>query len=134
MEQIDRFIEIKCEMARQYTEGLSGLPGLKLPVEKPEVKNVYWMYAIELAEESGFNAEQLAAALAGKGIATRPFFLGLHEQPVFHNMGLFVGEQFPVAERIARRGLYLPSGLTITGKDIDSICKKVKEIICPNII
>jgi len=29
-------------------------------------------------------------------------------------MGLFAGEQYPVAENIARRGFYLPSGLALT--------------------
>jgi perosamine synthetase len=130
LEQIERFVKVKREMARKYSEGLAGIPGLKLPVEKPGVKNVYWMYAIELAEESGFDAEQLAALLAERGIATRPFFLGLHEQPVFHDLGLFVGERYPVAERIARQGLYLPSGLTITDEQISVVITAIQEALC----
>lgn len=130
LEQIDRFVEIKREMARKYSERLAGIPGIKLPVEKPGVKNVYWMYAIELAEESGFDAERLAALLEDQGIATRPFFLGLHEQPVFHDMGLFVGERYPVAERIARQGLYLPSGLTITDEQISVVITLIREALC----
>lgn len=126
LEQIDRFIEIKRSMAKKYSEGLVGIPEIKLPMEMPGVKNVYWMYAIELAEESGFDADRLAAHLAGMGIATRPFFLGLHEQPVFHDMGLFIDERYPVAERIARQGLYLPSGLTITDEQISAVVAAVR--------
>ena len=44
-------------------------------------------------------------------IGTRPFFWGMHEQPVFRKMGWYQNEQFPVTERIARRGFYVPSGL-----------------------
>jgi len=130
LEQIDRFIEIKRAMAKKYSKGLAGTPGLKLPVEMPGVKNVYWMYAIELAEESGFDAGRLAAHLAEQGIVTRPFFLGLHEQPVFHTMGLFVDERYPVAERIARQGLYLPSGLTITDEQISKVVVAIREALC----
>lgn len=130
LEQIERFVKVKREMARKYSEGLAGIPGVKCPVEKPDVKNVYWMYAIELAEESGFDAERLAALLAKRGIATRPFFLGLHEQPVFHGMGLFIGERYPVAERIARQGLYLPSGLTITDEQMSVVITTIREVIC----
>ena len=40
---------------------------------------------------------------------TRPFFLGMHEQPVFQDMGLFLDEHYPVAEHIAARDCtYLP--------------------------
>ena len=130
LEQIDRFVEIKRKMAKKYSEGLAGIPGIKLPVEKPGVKNVYWMYAIELAKDSGFDADRLAAHLAERGIVTRPFFLGLHEQPVFHDAGLFVGERYPVAERIARQGLYLPSGLTITDEQISKIITAIQEVLC----
>jgi perosamine synthetase len=60
---------------------------------------------------------------------TRPFFLGMHEHPVFHEMGLFKGEQYPVAERIARQGLYLPSGLTLTEEQMDIVSTAVKEVV-----
>lgn len=129
LEQIEKFVSLKRDMARKYYEGLCGIPGIKLPVEKTGVKNVYWMYAIELAEDTGFNADQVAVRLAEKGIATRPFFLGLHEQPVFHDMGLFRNENYPVAERIARQGLYLPSGLTITDNQIAEVISTIKEVL-----
>lgn len=129
LEQIDRFIEIKREMGRKYSEGLADISGIKLPVEKPGAKNVYWMYAIELAEDCGLNADQMASQLAEHGIATRPFFLGLHEQPVFHDMGLFIGENYPVAERIGRQGLYLPSGHTLTEEQIALVCNAVRTIL-----
>jgi len=129
LEQIDRFIEIKRKNAKQYTEGLKDIRGIKLPVEKEWARNVYWMYAIELSADLEITAELMAARLAERGIATRPFFLGLHEQPVFHRMGLYIGEHYPVAERIARQGLYLPSGLTLTDEQIRHVCESVKTVV-----
>ena len=129
LELIDRFVEIKRKNAQRYTQGLRGSRGIKTPVEKEWAKNVYWMYAIELSEELGVTAEQMAEHLADKGIGTRPFFLGLHEQPVFHRMGLYIGEHYPMAERIARQGLYLPSGHTLTEKQVGYVCEAVKVIV-----
>lgn len=129
MERIDEFVEIKRRNARLYNESLKEIQGLKLPIEKSWAKNVYWMYGIELDENIGINAEQLAQKLKNKGIETRPFFLGLHEQPCFHDIGLFIGEKYPVAERIARYGLYLPSGLTLKEEQIQKICEEVRNII-----
>ena len=66
---------------------------------------------------------QFARRLAEKGIETRPFFLGMHEQPVFQAIGLFQNEKYPVAERLARQGLYIPSGLTIRDDEIEKVLK-----------
>jgi perosamine synthetase len=60
---------------------------------------------------------------------TRPFFLGMHEQPAFHKMGMFLDEQHPVAEQIARQGLYLPSGMTITEEQIERVCEVVRKVL-----
>ena len=84
---------------------------------------------IVLDENTGLDAVQFAQKLKEKGVETRPFFLGMHEQPVFHDMGLFLNEQYPVAERIARQGLYLPSGLTLTEAQLEQVCNAVREVI-----
>jgi perosamine synthetase len=128
-ERIDELIEKKRWIGRSYNERLKDIKGLILPVEESWAKNVYWMYGIVLDRNIGFDAVKFAKELREKGIDTRPFFLGMHEQPVFHKMGLFKDEHYPVAERIARQGLYLPSGLTLTEKDIDTVVRAVREVI-----
>ncbi|MDI3545097.1 MAG: perosamine synthetase [Clostridia bacterium] len=129
MERIEEFVEIKRKNAMLYNKLLADIEGLQLPVEKEWAKNVYWMYGVVLDEKTGLNAEEFANKLKEKGVATRPFFLGMHEQPVFQKMGLFKGEHYPVAERIARQGLYLPSGLTLTEEQIEKVVKAVKEVL-----
>jgi perosamine synthetase len=49
----------------------------------------------------------------------------MHEQPVLRERGLFVDECYPVAERLARQGLYLPSGLGLTESQLDQVCNAV---------
>jgi perosamine synthetase len=44
-------------------------------------------------------------------------------------MGLFLKEKYPVAERIARRGLYLPSGMALRTEQIDLVCHAVKKVL-----
>ena len=85
------------------------------------------MYGVVLSEETGMDAAGFAKALADRGIETRPFFLGMHEQPVFMKKGLFKKDRYPVAERIARRGLYLPSGLALTNDQIECSAQALKE-------
>jgi perosamine synthetase len=87
------------------------------------------MYAVLLEESVPFDAEEFARRLLEHGVQTRPFFLGMHEQPVYKNLGLFKDIYFPVTERIARRGLYLPSGQAITNKQIEQVVMVTKKII-----
>lgn len=129
LEQIEKLIQIKRQNAALYKEYLTDLEGIKLSVEKEWAKNVYWMYGIEMKDEVKMDNEELDRRLREKGIDTRPFFLGMHEQPVFHKMGLFEGESYPVAERLSRRGLYLPSGLALREEQIETVCQALYDIL-----
>jgi len=129
LERIEESIKHKRWMGAAYTERLRDVPGLQLPVEEPWAKNVYWMYGVVLDESTGLDAAEFARRLAERGVMTRPFFLGMHEQPVFKQMGLFLNERHPVAERIARQGLYLPSGMTLTESQIDAVCVAVRDVL-----
>ena len=63
------------------------------------------------------------------GVGTRPFFWPMHEQPVFRDRGLFEGERHPVAERLARRGFYLPSGLGLTQAQAEAVAERVLKAL-----
>ncbi|MBI2320645.1 MAG: DegT/DnrJ/EryC1/StrS family aminotransferase, partial [Chloroflexi bacterium] len=114
MERMDAIVARKRWIGQEYARRLRDIPGLQLPVEMTWARSVYWMYGLVLDEALGLSAADLARRLRECGVDTRPFFLGMHEQPVFHARGLFRGERYPVAERLARQGLYLPSGLALT--------------------
>lgn len=130
--QVERFEEIverKRWMGAEYNRRLSDLPQLQLPPDEPWARNVYWMYGLVVSEETGFDADTFAQALMQRGVQTRPFFWGMHEQPVLQNKGLFKGESHPVAERIARQGLYLPTGLALTEEQLVEVCEVVHEVL-----
>ncbi len=130
--QIERIAEIvarKRSIAAAYNQLLQDLPGITLPVEEAWAHNVYWVYGVVLDDKTGQMALQMAEKLRERGIETRPFFLGMHEQPVFNQMGMFHGECYPVAERLARQGFYIPSGLTISDQQIDEVATALKECL-----
>ena len=130
--QLERFAEIVAKkrwMGKAYTERLKDIPCLQLPFEEPWARQVYWMYGVVLDESAGMDAAEFARRLQSLGVQTRPFFLGMHEQPVFLNRGLFHGERYPVAERIARQGLYLPSGLALTENQLEQVCEALREVL-----
>lgn len=129
LERMNDILARKRWLGAAYNERLRDIPGLQLPIEADWARHVYWMYAIVLDERTGLDAAQFARLLSEQGVQTRPFFLGMHEQPVFHKRGLFIDEHYPVTERIARQGLYLPSGLAITEAQIDRVGDAVRKIL-----
>ena len=129
LERMDQIIEKKRWMGREYGKRLQGVPGLQLPVEEVWARSVYWMYGVVIARETGTDASEFSKQLADRGIETRPFFLGMHEQPVLRRLGLFQGEQYPVADRLARQGLYLPSGLALKEEQLETVVESVRELL-----
>jgi perosamine synthetase len=129
VERIDDHLMRKRRIAAHYRERLRDISGVRLPVERPNVKNVYWMYGIVLDDSIPTDAATLGARLKEQGVDSRPFFLGMHEQPVLRELGLFASETYPVTERLARRGLYLPSGLGLGEAEIDRVCLTVERCL-----
>ena len=130
LERLDEFVLRKRAIGKKYTKLLAGIPGLQLPLAHSEyADNIYWVYGLLLDDSVPFDAAEAMTRLGKSGIGTRPFFWPMHEQPVFHRMGLFTGEHYPVAERIARRGFYIPSGLALTDEQIERSATAVKELL-----
>ena len=67
--------------------------------------------------------------LAEKKIGTSPFFWPMHEQPVFKKRGLFECEFYPVAENLARRGFYIPSGLALNAEQQKRVASSVSTFL-----
>lgn len=146
LESIDRTIERKLDMANMYSKAFRDLP-LKLPVEHQWAKNVIWMYAVVLCEEKRsqsyfennwehmspeeylrWPSYKIMKRLEENNIQTRPFFIGIHEQPVLRKSGYFKDESYPVTEKISRTGFYLPSGQAITDIQIEEVIRVLRGL------
>ena len=128
VKHVDEYIAKKQWMADFYGARLKDVPGLRLPITKSYVKNVYWMYGVLVdPTKFGMTKDELRAKLKEKGIDTRDFFYSPNVQPVllekFGDMGAF-----PNTDYIANNGLYLPSGLALTEAEADYVCATVQQI------
>lgn len=129
MERIDEFVGLKRKIGFKYLEEFKKINCIKAQIEKPSAKMVFWMYGIELSADLNLDAKTVMALLAERKIGTRPFFLGLHEQPALHKKGLFMDERYPITERASKLGFYLPSSITLKDKDIEWITSQLKDVI-----
>ena len=129
VERMEQIVARKRWMAAAYTEPLKGIPGLKLPIERPWARNVYWMYAVELEQAAGLDASHFAQKLQEREDQIRLFFIGMHSQPVLRDRGLFEVEEYPAADKISRQGLYLPSGMALSESQLDQVCEAVRKVL-----
>jgi perosamine synthetase len=130
LERLDQFVERKRRMGQFYHQHFSEMEEITLsPTQTKYAKNIYWVFGMVLSDMVPFGADEMMARLAKLNVGSRPFFWGMHEQPVFHKMGLFQGEHYPITERISRKGFYIPSGLGITEEQQIRVVAAVKEAL-----
>jgi perosamine synthetase len=126
LEKVHEFIEARRSHAREYSRRLEGIAGLSLPAEAPWARHVHWMYALLVdRREFGLGRDDLRRVLAEHGVETRSFFVPMHCQPPYwHALGR---ERYPVAERLCRDGLILPSSSTLTLDEIDHVTDTIRK-------
>ena len=130
LERLNEFIEKKREMGRYYTQEFQDVTGIQLPIARTEyAENIYWVYGILLKDNVQVDNRQVQKMLAEEGIGTRTFFWCIHEQPVYLNKGFFKNEKHPNAEWLARKGLYIPSGLALSKKQMEKVVIAVKKVL-----
>lgn len=122
LERIDEFVRTRRSNAKLFNSLLSNVEGITLPVEERWAKNVYWMYSILIEDSFGLTRDELRQWLGAEGVETRNFFYPIHAQPVYAK---YCRESFPVAEDVSRKGINLPSGNTLTEKEVEFIANLI---------
>ena len=125
--QVRRFDEIAAgfhRVAERYRQALDGHPQIELIHPAAEVTTADWLFTFLLREPT-VERDGVMAALAARGIETRPIFPPLHLMPPYAHPTVTL----PVAEQLAARGLSLPTWSGMTSDDVDHVCGALKTAI-----
>lgn len=120
-EKLDFAVARKREIAHTYLERLRGAPHLTLPVERPWARNVYWMFGVLVGDGFGMTKDEVMPALKARGVDSRSFFYPMSQQPALRGDDPRFPElrgSWPASDDLARRGLYLPSGIGLTAEQV----------------
>ncbi|MBN8438408.1 MAG: DegT/DnrJ/EryC1/StrS family aminotransferase [Candidatus Accumulibacter sp.] len=130
LERLPEFVARKRRMGALYRELLDDLPGVQLPLARTDyAENIYWVFGLVLDDGHPLDAPAAMRRLTDEGIGCRPFFCPMHEQPFLKDFGWFDGERYPVAERLYRRGFYIPSGMALTEEQIATVATVVRKML-----
>ncbi|PWK18636.1 DegT/DnrJ/EryC1/StrS family aminotransferase [Xanthomarina spongicola] len=128
LENIQSIVERKREIGDRYNQNLKDLINVELPLKSTDyAENIYWVYG--LIAKTEVMAIEIQKKLGDNKIGTRPFFWCMHEQPVFNKLGMFLGETYPQAEKLARTGFYIPSGLGLSNAEIDEVSEQIIKAV-----
>lgn len=129
LEKLDRTVVRKREIGTLYSQLLSDLENVQLPLATTEyARNIYWVFGLVLTG-GDIDGASILRRLHDAGIGGRPFFYPMHQQPVFQAMNLFGTDKYPAAEYLANFGLYLPSGVGITDEQIVHVARVVSGVL-----
>jgi len=127
--KIDANVAKKRQIAGWYRERLKHRPELLLPVEMPWARSVYWMYHIVLSPACRVDRVRIMAHLAEASIETRPGFVPFNMQKIAIERGLAAAADCPVANGLADRAFYVPSGVNITEDQVDMVASVLMEAL-----
>jgi perosamine synthetase len=120
LERADEILARRARLAEMYGERLSELEGVVLPYQDRGAERRSWfVYVVQLPEDA--DREAVIAALAGQGIASKPYLPCIHLLPFYRRRFGFEGGEFPVAERFAERSLGLPFFTSMTERQVERV-------------
>lgn len=110
-----------------YREALAGSP-IELNPAPADRARVCWLTCALLPTSDVDVRDRVAAALRGRGIDTRPFFVPMHRLPPYRECR-HITRGGSVAEDLFRRGLSLPTLSKLTRDDVGGIAGALRDAI-----
>ena len=124
LETIDEALADRAELAARYSDALSDIEELTLPVSLPGSIHAYWMVNVFLLVGDERQRDKTMSSLLQAGIETRPVFYPLHWMPPYR-----IETDFPVADHWAPRGISLPTHRNVSVEDVKRIARELKKAV-----
>ena len=117
---LDEFNELRQSVAKQYTEGLSDVPGVRLPTVVGGAQSVWHLYVIRTAMRN-----RLAEYLRQANIETLIHYpIPPHLSPAFQ---AYKNAALPLTEAISREVLSLPMHPHLAADEVDFIIDRIRK-------
>ncbi len=127
LESLDEFITINHRNYKLYQTSLMTIPGIKLLTFDETERCNYHYIILEIDEnETIINRDELVKILWAENIhARRYFYPGCHRMEPYRSYFPNAGLLLPETESLVERVIALPTGTTISAKEIDLICQLI---------
>jgi dTDP-4-amino-4,6-dideoxygalactose transaminase len=115
------------DLNKRYRDALADVPGLGFMPNAACGDPTNWLTVVTIDEEEFVaSPEQVRVFLDSRGITARPAWKPMHLQRAFADCPVRGGS---VAEQIFRTGLCLPSGSTMSDRDVDRVVDALRAAL-----
>ncbi len=130
LRKLDEFNGIRKKIAERYTEGLSGIKGIRVPKTTSKAKNVWHLYPCFLdTNVVKCDKNEFIYYLENKGIQIIPRFFPVHLSDYMRYLGHQYGE-CPVCERVwFEEQINLPINPRISFEDVDFVVEVINSAV-----
>lgn len=123
LKKLKELVKLTQKKAAKLTEGIFNLPGLRVPITKPDCTHVYYIYAMTIDEKKlGVSRDHIVAALQAEGVPVIGRYQNLHLLPMFQNKIAYGSAGFPWTAEFARKGIDYRKGICPIAEDLNDHC------------
>jgi len=118
------------EIAMSLTDGLQGIPGIRLPEARPGTTHVYHQYTIRVGSQARLDRDDLRAALEERGVESGVYYPRVvFDYECYRSHPLVTTDDVPAARSAANEVLSLPVHPRLTDADVRRIVDTVREVL-----
>ena len=128
MGRIEELLSKRAQVAAWYNQRLADQMLIEIPTIVPETTRMSWFVYVVRVLPPAYRDDVLAA-LAERGIPSRPYFTPIHLQPFYRQHFGYNEGDYPVTEELGRVNLALPFSSVMTESQVDQVCAALAEIL-----
>ena len=131
LRRIEELLAYKKWLFREYEKGLSGIEGIQLSANKPNVNPTFWISVAIVDSRYGINKEELGRHFAEYHIDMRPMFYPVSTMPPFQPFisGKSMSKENPITYKVSEYGVCLPNGNNLSEGDVAYVCDVFQRIL-----
>lgn len=127
LQKLPRFLQRRREIVARYQEAFADLPGVRLPVERPEVEAAWHLYVLRLAD--GATARRrVFERLRQAGLGVQVHYIPVYWHPYYRRLGFRKG-LCPRAEEFYAGCLSLPLFPAMGKEDVERTIAEVRRAV-----
>jgi perosamine synthetase len=128
LRKLDSLNARRIDIAKQYSEALTGIKGLTLPFLSPGNKHVFHAYVVLLEESFSRSKEDFMWDLyTSKRIKAWSHYMPIHLTTAYRNLGHRPGE-CPVAEGLFEKYVSIPIHPRMTDEVVQYVIQSIREV------
>jgi perosamine synthetase len=130
LQKLEENLARRRQIAARYSAAFRRLPGIVIPVVRPDVTPAWHLYPIRL-DPNRLSADRgrVFQALRAENIGVNVHYIPVHQHPYYRERFGYRGGEYPVAENAYERLISLPMFHGMSDEDVNDVIGAVQKVL-----